>query len=61
MPEWCPRKHKPKADRSDDDKPGFENKIEQEGRNIEEDSRWYDDGTEKPNNTTRKLKGDYSK
>lgn len=52
-----PKETQRKADGNNKDDPGLENRIQYWARNTEEDSRWKEDGTEKPSNSTRKLKG----
>lgn len=47
MPEQRWRKHKHKADGDDKDKPVFESGIQQNDRNMKEDSSWYENGTGK--------------
>ena len=57
MLEWCPRKHKYKADGNDKDSPGLENGVKKGISNIEEDLRFNEDEVETPNTLTRKVKG----
>lgn len=49
------------ADENDVDNPRLEEGIQSGDRNIEEDSGWNEDAIEKPNNSTRKLKGKHFK
>lgn len=57
MLEWCPRKHKYKADGNDKDSPGLENGVKKGISNIEEDLSFNEDEAETPNTLTRKVKG----
>lgn len=51
-----PKKHKDKADGNDTDDPRLENGIEWVDRNVKVNSRWKEEGIERPNILTRKPK-----
>lgn len=52
-----PKKTQAQAERNDEGKPGLKNVTQEGYRNPQEDSRWKEDGIQKPNNSSGKLKG----
>lgn len=57
MPSLAKQHHHHKAEGKDKDNLRHGNGIPSEDRNTGEDSSWSEDGIEKPNDSTRNLKG----